>query len=158
MSHLMATDFTKIRSRNLLGHGPIHSSLVWNVSPEHDFPSGVGVGLVQALVLLTMDPPHGFSQRDHWLHSVKPPSTKTTLCWWVINKICMPSRKKHRQSNQPIRTCRAEKRMQTSNTEMILVLLVTGWIRGACCLSQSFSVLIQVALRHCVKPSLFSFF
>ena len=114
MSYLMATDFTTILSRDLLGHGPIHSSLVWNVSPEQGFPSGVGVGLVQALVLLTMDPPHGFSQRDHWLHSVKPPSTETKLCWWVITKIGIPNCKRYRQSNQLIRTCRAEKRVQTS--------------------------------------------
>ena len=125
MSYLMATDFTTMLSRDLLGHGPMHSSLVWNVSPEHGFPSGVGVGLVQALVLLTMDPPHGFSQRDHWLHSVKPPSTETTLCWWVITKFfsqcTIAKSKRHRQSNQPIRTCRAEKRVQISNNWFCLV-------------------------------------
>ena len=55
---------------DLLGHGQMHSSFVWNESPEHGFPSGVGVGLVHDLLLLTTDPPHGFSQSDHWLHAV----------------------------------------------------------------------------------------
>ena len=55
---------------DLLGHGEIHDSFVSTAAPEQGCPSGVGVGLVQALLLLTMEPPHGFSQRDHWLHSV----------------------------------------------------------------------------------------
>ena len=49
---------------DLLGHGQMHSSFVWNESPEHGLPSGVGVGLVHDLLLLTTDPPHGFSQSD----------------------------------------------------------------------------------------------
>ena len=50
---------------NILGHGDIHSSLDWNASPEHVLPSAVGVGLAHVLLLLTTEPPHGFSHSDH---------------------------------------------------------------------------------------------
>ena len=49
----------------LLGHGDIHSSLVWKASPEHVLPSAVGVGLAHVLLLLTTEPPQGFSHSDH---------------------------------------------------------------------------------------------
>ena len=50
---------------HLLGHGPTHSILVSTVGPEQGIPSGEGVGLVHPLVLLTTDPPQGFSHIDH---------------------------------------------------------------------------------------------
>ena len=160
----MATDFTTMLSGNLLGHGPMHSSLVWNVSPEHGFPSGVGVGLVQALVLLTMDPPHGFSQRDHWLHSVKPPSTETTLCWWVITKFFSQcNRYTQSQKAQTIQltnqnlSCR---KTCANESQLILFLLVIGWNSGARFFSQSFSLVIQNQLLFDSesKPLSFLFF
>jgi len=50
---------------DLLGQGQMHSSFVWKESPKKGFKKGERVGLVHELLLLTTDPPHGFSQSDH---------------------------------------------------------------------------------------------